>query len=83
MLPFVHLHAHSEYSLLDGASRIPEMVRWAKEKGMPALALTDHGVLYGAIEFYKEAKKAGIKPAFLIDYYFCTKMLLPSMLQYQ
>ena len=62
MLPFVHLHAHSEYSLLDGASRIPEMVRWAKEKGMPALALTDHGVLYGAIEFYKEAKKAGIKP---------------------
>ena len=60
--PFVHLHCHSEYSLLDGACRIPELVGRAKELGQPALALTDHGNLYGALEFYQEAKKEGIKP---------------------
>src|SRR6266481_4128468 len=60
--PFVHLHCHSHYSLLDGASRIPELVSRAKELGMNALALTDHGNLYGAIEFYQECKSAGINP---------------------
>ncbi len=60
--PFVHLHCHSHYSLLDGASRIPELVKRAKELGMNALALTDHGNLYGAIEFYRECKSAGINP---------------------
>src|SRR3989344_5354002 len=59
---FVHLHTHSHYSLLDGLSKISELVKHAKELGMPAVALTDHGALYGAIEFYKEAKKQGIKP---------------------
>ena len=59
---FVHLHNHTEYSLLDGASRITAMVRRAAELEMPALALTDHGVMYGAIAFYKECLKAGIKP---------------------
>ena len=59
---FVHLHNHTEYSLLDGASRIPAMVARATELGMPALALTDHGVMYGAIHFYKACKEAGIKP---------------------
>src|SRR6266496_594014 len=59
---FVHLHCHSHYSLLDGASRIPELVKRAKELGMNALALTDHGNLYGAIEFYQECKSAGINP---------------------
>src|SRR5918996_3074094 len=59
---FVHLHTHSEYSLLDGANRIPDMVASAKAMGMPALALTDHGNLFGAIHFYDEARKAGIKP---------------------
>lgn len=59
---FVHLHVHSEYSLLDGASRIEELVLLAKEMGMSALALTDHGNMFGAIEFYKAAQKAGIKP---------------------
>ena len=59
---FVHLHNHTEYSLLDGASRIPAMVARAAELGMPAIALTDHGVMYGAIHFYKAAKDAGIKP---------------------
>ena len=59
---FVHLHCHSHYSLLDGASRIPELVAKAKELGMNALALTDHGNLYGAIEFYRECAAAGINP---------------------
>jgi len=55
---FVHLHCHSEYSLLDGLSRIPDLVARAKELGQPAIALTDHGVMYGTMEFYREAKKA-------------------------
>jgi len=59
---FVHLHNHTEYSLLDGASRIPAMVARAAELGMPAIGLTDHGVMYGAIHFYKACKEAGIKP---------------------
>ncbi|HZQ49747.1 MAG TPA: DNA polymerase III subunit alpha [Candidatus Dormibacteraeota bacterium] len=59
---FVHLHNHTEYSLLDGASRIPAMVKRAAELGMPAIALTDHGVMYGAVHFYKACKDAGIKP---------------------
>ncbi len=59
---FIHLHTHSHYSLLDGLSKIEKMVEIAKDAGMPAMALTDHGNMYGAIEFYKECKKAGIKP---------------------
>lgn len=59
---FVHLHAHSEYSLLDGAARIREMTARAKELGMSALALTDHGVMYGAIPFYRSCQASGIKP---------------------
>jgi len=61
-LRFTHLHTHSHYSLLDGLSKIDELVAKAKELGMEALALTDHGVMYGAIEFYKKASAAGIKP---------------------
>ncbi|MGF1578668.1 MAG: DNA polymerase III subunit alpha [Gemmataceae bacterium] len=60
--PFVHLHCHSHYSLLDGASRVPELVQTVKGYGMNAIALTDHGNLYGAIEFYRECQKADIKP---------------------
>jgi DNA polymerase III subunit alpha len=59
---FVHLHVHTEYSLLDGAGRIRDLIARAKELGMPALAITDHGNMYGAIQFYQEAKKQGIKP---------------------
>jgi DNA polymerase-3 subunit alpha len=61
-VPFVPLHNHSDYSLLDGASQLPAMVERAVELGMPALALTDHGVMYGAIELLKLCTKAGIKP---------------------
>jgi DNA polymerase-3 subunit alpha len=59
---FVHLHLHTEYSLLDGANRIPEVMQKAKDFGMPAVGMTDHGNLFGAIEFFQEAKKADIKP---------------------
>ncbi|MFD0962266.1 DNA polymerase III subunit alpha [Paenibacillus chungangensis] len=59
---FVHLHVHSEYSLLDGAARIPELVNRAADLGMDALALTDHGVMYGAIPFYRACRDRGIKP---------------------
>lgn len=60
--PFVHLHCHTHYSLLDGANRIPELVAHTRSLGMNALAITDHGNLYGAIEFYRECKSAGLNP---------------------
>ena len=69
MSKFVHLHTHSHYSLLDGLGKIDELVARAKDYGLPALALTDHGVMYGAIEFYKKAKKAGIKPIIGVEAY--------------
>ncbi len=61
-MAFTHLHVHTEYSLLDGSSKIEELVARAKELGMDSLAITDHGVMYGAVAFYKAAKAAGIKP---------------------
>ena len=61
-MSFVHLHLHTEYSLLDGACRIGELCRAAKDLGQTSLAITDHGVMYGAVDFYKAAKKEGIKP---------------------
>lgn len=61
-IDFVHLHVHTEYSLLDGSSKIKELIAKTKELGMKSLAITDHGVMYGVIDFYKEANKAGIKP---------------------
>jgi len=61
-MSFVHLHCHSEYSLLDGAIRVGDLVRKASELAMPAVALTDHGNLYGAVPFYQAAKKKGVKP---------------------
>ena len=59
---FVHLHVHSEYSLLDGACRIPELIEQVRAMGQTAIALTDHGVMYGVMPFYQAAKKAGIQP---------------------
>jgi DNA polymerase-3 subunit alpha len=66
---FVHLHNHSEYSLLDGFSRLGDMVNRAQELGQPAIALTDHGNLHGAIEFYQSAKKVGVKPIIGVEAY--------------
>ena len=68
-MPFVHLHNHSHYSLLDGLTKLDEMVNYAKEQGSPAVAITDHGTMYGAIEFYQKAKKAGIKPIIGVETY--------------
>ncbi len=62
MTPFVHLHLHTEYSLLDGACRLGPLMERVKELGQTAVAITDHGVMYGCVDFYKAAKKAGIKP---------------------
>ena len=61
-MSFVHLHLHSEYSLLDGACRIDHLMDRVKELGQTAVAITDHGVMYGCIDFYKAAKAAGVKP---------------------
>ncbi|WOQ70477.1 DNA polymerase III subunit alpha [Microbacterium limosum] len=66
---FVHLHVHSEYSMLDGAARVGPMVQEAAKQGMPALAVTDHGNTFGAFEFYKAAKDAGVKPIIGIEAY--------------
>ncbi|MEK7115643.1 MAG: PHP domain-containing protein, partial [Patescibacteria group bacterium] len=66
---FIHLHTHSHYSLLDGMSKVDEMVRLAQKHEMPALALTDHGNLYGAIEFYKTCKAHGVKPIVGVEAY--------------
>ncbi len=62
MINFTHLHVHTEYSLLDGSSKINELVKKTKELGMDSIAITDHGVMYGVIDFYKAAKAEGIKP---------------------
>ncbi|MFH1162284.1 MAG: DNA polymerase III subunit alpha [Candidatus Jorgensenbacteria bacterium] len=69
MSKFVHLHTHSHYSLLDGLAKIDDLITRTKELGMDALALTDHGNLYGAVEFYKKAKVAGIKPILGVEAY--------------
>ena len=71
-MSFVHLHTHSHYSLLDGLAKIDGLVREAKRLGMPALAITDHGNLYGAVEFYKACKAEGIKPIIGVEAYIAT-----------
>lgn len=72
-MSFVHLHTHSHYSLLDGLSKLDDLVARAKEFGMPALGLTDHGTMYGAIDFYKACVKAGIKPIIGVEAYIATR----------
>ena len=67
--PYVPLHLHSEYSLLDGAIRVKELCEFAKENNMPAVAITDHGVMYSAIEFYRVAKETGIKALIGCEFY--------------
>ena len=66
---FTHLHTHTEYSLLDGMSRIPQLLDRAQELGMEAIAMTDHGALYGAVDFYREARARGIKPIIGLEAY--------------
>src|SRR3990167_399489 len=73
-MKFTHLHTHTHYSLLDGLTRIDELVARVKELGMDSVAITDHGVMYGAIEFYQKAKKAGIKPIIGCEMYITTDM---------
>jgi DNA polymerase-3 subunit alpha len=68
-MSFVHLHVHSEYSLLDGFSKIKKLVKRAKEMGMPAVALTDHGTMFGVIEFFNQAKAADVKPIIGVEAY--------------
>jgi len=68
-MSFVHLHVHSHYSLLDGLTKIDDLVEAAKADGSPAVALTDHGVMYGVVEFYEKCKKAGIKPIIGVESY--------------
>ena len=72
---FTHLHCHSHYSLLDGLSKVPSLVAAAKEDGMTSLAITDHGVMYGAIEFYNECNAAGIKPIIGIEAYIAPRSM--------
>lgn len=72
-MSFSHLHTHSHYSLLQALPKIPDLVSFAKECGMEALALTDSGNLYGAIDFYKECKKKGIKPIIGVDFYVASR----------
>lgn len=69
MARFVHLHGHTEYSLLDGLSKIPKLIKATKDLGMDAVAITDHGVMYGAVEFYKAAREADIKPIIGVEMY--------------
>ncbi len=72
-MAFTHLHVHTEYSLLDGACRINRIARSAREKGQTALAITDHGVMYGVIDFYRACKKEGVKPVIGCEVYVAPK----------
>ncbi|WP_110956138.1 DNA polymerase III subunit alpha [Anaerosinus massiliensis] len=76
---FVHLHVHTEYSLLDGASRIDDLIEKAKKLNMPAIAITDHGSMYGVIDFYKAAKKNGVKPIIGCEVYIAPKSRFDRM----
>ncbi|HJS75462.1 MAG TPA: PHP domain-containing protein, partial [Vicinamibacteria bacterium] len=71
--PFVHLHNHSDFSLLDGASRVDDIVELAARHKMPAVALTDHGNMFGAVSFYKAAKREGVKPILGCEIYVAPK----------
>jgi DNA polymerase III subunit alpha len=74
-MSFVHLHVHTEYSLLDGFSNIKKLVKRAKEMDMPAMAITDHGTMFGVIEFYQAAKDAGIKPIIGLEAYMAARSM--------
>lgn len=82
MSKFVHLHVHSEYSLLDGACRIKDMIKRAKELGQPAIAITDHGCMYGVMDFYKTAKSEGIKPIIGCEVYVAKRSRFDKVREY-
>ena len=69
MANFIPLHIHSEYSLLDGMIRVGDLVKYAKDNDVPAIAITDHGVMYSAVEFYELAKHAGVNPLIGCEFY--------------
>src|SRR5512146_2106489 len=73
MSQFVHLHLHTDFSMLDGANDIDRLMRRVKELGMPAVAMTDHGNIFGAVPFYNAAKKEGVKPILGCELYVCKK----------
>jgi DNA polymerase-3 subunit alpha len=75
-MAFAHLHVHTEYSLLDGFSKIPQLIERAKQLEMPAMAITDHGALYGVIEFFNAAKEAGIHPVIGVEAYLASRGML-------
>ncbi|MGE5630467.1 MAG: DNA polymerase III subunit alpha [Caulobacteraceae bacterium] len=75
MRNFAHLHVHTEYSLLDGAGRVEDLVAKAKELGMDSIAITDHGVMYGVVDFYKQARKYGIKPIIGCEVYVAARTM--------
>ncbi len=74
-MAFTHLHVHTQYSLLDGSARIPELVAQAKALGMDSMAITDHGAMYGVIDFYKECKRQGVKPILGMETYVAPRSL--------
>ncbi len=82
-MSFVHLHVHTEYSLLDGACRIAKIAKAARSKGMTALAITDHGVMYGVIDFYRACQKEGIKPIIGCEVYVAPKSRLDKSSSYE
>ena len=75
-MEFTHLHVHTEYSLLDGSNKIKECIQRVKELGMDSCAITDHGVMFGVIDFYKECKKQGIKPIIGCEVYTAARTMM-------
>jgi len=78
MSEFTHLHVHTQYSLLDGAARIQELVKRAKALGQSSLAITDHGVMYGVIDFYRACLKEGVKPIIGMETYVAPRSMRTS-----
>ena len=81
-MSFTHLHVHSEYSLLDGACRINELPKAAKELGQTSLAITDHGVMYGVVDFWRACKKEGIKPIIGCEVYVAPRSRFDKSYEY-
>ena len=78
---FVHLHLHTEYSMLDGMAKIKSAVKKAKSLGMPAIAMTDHGNMYGAVQFYDTCTAAGIKPIIGTEFYVCDDLTIKGKMK--